>query len=66
MYVSFDDVGNVSSLLRRYRLVKRDKPFRWIGAVHEYLEVSGHLFESDVAVSHLPLYHDHERNISIL
>ena len=64
-HLSFDNEGNVSSLLRRYRLVKRDKQFRWIGAVHEYLEVGGHLFDSDVAVSHLPLQHDHQRNITI-
>ncbi|MET4561636.1 glycosyltransferase family 2 protein [Lysinibacillus parviboronicapiens] len=63
--LSFDDQGNVSSLLRRYRLVRRDKQFQWIGAVHEYLEVSGKLYDSDVAVSHLPLSHDHTRNISI-
>ena len=64
-YLSFDAEGKVNSLLRRYRLVKRDKQFKWIGAVHEYLEVSGHLYESDVAVSHLPLHHDHQRNITI-
>ncbi len=63
--LSFDDEGNVSSLLRRYRLVRREKQFQWIGAVHEYLEVSGTLHDSDVAVSHLPLSHDHTRNISI-
>ncbi|MFY0520355.1 glycosyltransferase [Lysinibacillus sp. UGB7] len=63
--LSFDDEGNVNSLLRRYRLVKRDKQFQWIGAVHEYLEVGGTLYDSDVAVSHLPLSHDHTRNISI-
>lgn len=63
--LSFDDEGNVSSLLKRYRLVRRDKQFQWIGAVHEYLEVDGILYDSDVAVSHLPLSHDHTRNISI-
>ena len=64
-HLSFDNEGNASSLLRRNRLVRREKQFRWIGAVHEYLEVSGNLFESDVAVSHLPLHHDHQRNITI-
>ncbi len=63
--LSFDNEGNVSSLLRRYRLVRRDKQFQWIGAVHEYLEVGGKLFDSNIAVSHLPLSHDHTRNINI-
>lgn len=63
--LSFDNEGNVSSLLRRYRLVKRDKQFQWIGAVHEYLEVGGKLLDSNIAVSHLPLSHDHTRNITI-
>jgi len=63
--LSFDNEGNVSSLLRRYRLVRRDKQFQWIGAVHEYLEVGGKLLDSNVAVSHLPLSHDHSRNINI-
>lgn len=64
-HLSFDDEGNVTSLLRRYRLVKKDEKFKWIGAVHEYIEVFGNLYESDVAVSHLPLSHDSERNIRI-
>ncbi|MGE7910703.1 glycosyltransferase [Lysinibacillus xylanilyticus] len=63
--LSFDNEGNVSSLLRRYRLVRRDKQFQWIGAVHEYLEVGGSLLDSNIAVSHLPLSHDHKRNINI-
>lgn len=63
--LSFDNEGNVSSLLRRYRLVRRDKQFQWIGAVHEYLEVGGKLLDSNIAVSHLPLSHDHSRNINI-
>ncbi len=64
-HLSFDEDGNVTSLLRRYRLVKNSRNFQWMGAVHEYLEVSGTLYESDVAVSHLPLHHDNQRNIAI-
>lgn len=64
-HLSFDPEGNVDAFIRRYRLVKRAKQFQWIGAVHEYLEVGGNLFDSDIAVSHLPLTHDHSRNITI-
>lgn len=63
--LAFDEEKNVTSSLRRYRLVKREKGFKWIGAVHEYLEVHGNLYESDVSVSHMPLSHDHHRNIRI-
>ena len=64
-HLSFDHEGNVTSLLRRYRLVKKENGFQWIGAVHEYLSVSGHLYDSDVAVTHSPLSHDKDRNIAI-
>ncbi|WP_254438342.1 glycosyltransferase [Paenibacillus sp. DCT19] len=50
--LSFTADGQVAYSLRRNRLVRRDRHFRWIGAVHEYLEVSGHLLHSDVAVTH--------------
>ncbi|HJF33359.1 MAG TPA: glycosyltransferase family 2 protein [Sporosarcina psychrophila] len=64
-HLSFDHEGNVTSLLKRYRLVKKANEFKWIGAVHEFLSVSGNLYDSDVAVTHSPLSHDSERNISI-
>ena len=63
--LTFDEGGNVISSLRRYRLVKREKEFKWIGNVHEYLEVYGDLYQSDVSVSHMPLSHDSERNLRI-
>lgn len=64
-HLSFDPEGNVGSLIKRFRLVKREKNFQWIGAVHEYLSVGGNLLDCDVAISHLPLSHDHNRNIEI-
>lgn len=64
-YLSFNDDGNIASLIRRNRLVKREKNFQWIGAVHEYLEVYGTILDSDIGVSHLPLSHDTHRNIEI-
>jgi glycosyltransferase involved in cell wall biosynthesis len=57
--------GIVSSRLRRNRLVKRAKGFKWIGAVHEYVEVYGNIVSSDVAVTHQPLEHDADRNLKI-
>ncbi|MEC0094298.1 tetratricopeptide repeat-containing glycosyltransferase family 2 protein [Paenibacillus macquariensis] len=63
--LGFDSFGNVTSSNRRNRLVKRSNHFRWIGAVHEYLEVSGNIFNSDVAVTHSSIHHDSDRNLNI-
>lgn len=63
--LGFDDEGNVSAILRRNRLANRLKNFHWIGEVHEYLAVHGNIYQSDIAVSHLPLTHDVNRNIGI-
>lgn len=64
-HLAFDEYGNVAFSLRRNRLVKRSNKFRWIGAVHEYLEVWGELYHSDVAVTHKSLRHDSDRNLRI-
>ncbi|MGG0643101.1 glycosyltransferase family 2 protein [Sporosarcina gallistercoris] len=63
--LSFDEEGQVASSLKRHRLVKKENNFVWIGAVHEYLAVSGNIFDSEVAVTHLPLNHDCNRNLRI-
>lgn len=64
-HLSFDEDGNVTWSLSRYRLVKKSCKFQWVGAVHEFLDISGHFYESDVAISHLPLAHDRKRNLGI-
>ncbi|MCZ8518563.1 MULTISPECIES: glycosyltransferase [Paenibacillus] len=53
--------------LRRNRLVKRSRQFRWIGCVHEYLEVSGTVLHSGIAVRHQPVERPgrSERNLAI-
>ncbi|GBF74544.1 glycosyl transferase [Paenibacillus sp. 598K] len=65
--LSTDEFGNVSFSLRRNRLVKRSRGFRWIGPVHEYLEVGGHIISSDIAVTHAPGAEDgdSDRNLRI-
>lgn len=63
--LGFDSYGNVTSSVRRNRLVKRSNQFRWIGAVHEYLEVRGNIINSDIAVTHSSIHHDSDRNLHI-
>ncbi len=66
-HLSEDEYGNVTFSMRRNRLVRRSMNFRWIGAVHEYLEVYGTIMSSDVAVTHLSAGdgHDSTRNLDI-
>jgi glycosyltransferase involved in cell wall biosynthesis len=64
--LAFDQFGAVTFSLRRNRLVKRSKNFQWIGAVHEYLEVSGHVLNSDICVTHKGTGRDDsDRNLKI-
>ncbi|SLK18189.1 Glycosyl transferase family 2 [Paenibacillus sp. RU5A] len=64
-HLSFTAEGKVAYSLRRNRLVRRDRNYRWIGAVHEYLEVAGHLLHSDVAVTHKKDKEYTDRNLKI-
>ncbi|MDD9269646.1 MULTISPECIES: glycosyltransferase [unclassified Paenibacillus] len=64
-HLAFDEFGELTTSLRRNRLVKRSNHFQWIGAVHEYLEVWGVIINSDIAVTHSSLHHDNDRNLRI-
>ncbi|KMY50348.1 tetratricopeptide repeat-containing glycosyltransferase family 2 protein [Peribacillus loiseleuriae] len=64
-HLASDEEQNITTSIRRNRLVKREKHFPWIGAVHEYLAVHGIIHDSDIAVTHLPLTHDTNRNLII-
>ncbi|SFE57346.1 Glycosyltransferase involved in cell wall bisynthesis [Paenibacillus catalpae] len=64
-HLSKDESGMVTNRLRRNRLVKRARQFRWIGAVHEYLEVYGAALASEIAVTHASTRHDSDRNLRI-
>mgnify|MGYP003815154603 CR=1 FL=1 len=51
--VDFDEYGNCRLSIRRVRLVKRSRRYRWEGAVHEDLVlVDPHLVSCDIAVVH--------------
>lgn len=63
--LTVDEYGNVTFRLKRNRLVKRSRNFKWIGAVHEYLAVWGNIIQSDIAVTHKSKEHDTNRNLRI-
>jgi Glycosyltransferases involved in cell wall biogenesis len=60
-----DEFGNVTLRYRRNRLVKREKNFKWYGDCHNYLEISGNIYNSEVAVTHKKLHHSVGRTVSI-
>ncbi|MFD2748767.1 glycosyltransferase [Paenibacillus yanchengensis] len=64
-HLSFDQDGKPTYSLRRNRLVKRENNFRWIGFVHEYLEVGGNIHHSDIAVTHHKEKQYTDRNLQI-
>ncbi|KLU63991.1 SPBc2 prophage-derived glycosyltransferase SunS [Desulfosporosinus acididurans] len=63
--LSFDEFGVVTYSFRRNRLVKRSSNFRWVGAVHEYIDVSGNILKSDICVTHTGTAEISERNLRI-
>ncbi|MZK50038.1 glycosyltransferase [Clostridium beijerinckii] len=63
--IGFDEYGNVTMSYRRNRLVKRENNFKWIGFVHEYLQVAGNIINSDIAITHKKLKQTPKRNLDI-
>lgn len=63
--LSRDEQGNTTYSLKRNRLAKREKSFKWIGRIHEYLEVYGNIIHSDVVVYHGKVKAHGNRNLEI-
>jgi len=63
--VAFDPLGEPTAVVKRDRLVKRSRQFRWHDPVHEYLAVEGHRIVSDIAICHSREHCDAERNLRI-
>lgn len=64
-HAGVDEFNNVTLKYRRNRLVKRARNFIWKGKCHNYLEVSGKILDSDIAITHLKEGHSNERNLQI-
>ncbi|WP_047980765.1 glycosyltransferase [Ornithinibacillus contaminans] len=60
-----DAFGNITLRYRRNRLIKRTRNFRWVGDVHNYLQVYGNVINSDVAITHKSTEHAVGRNLAI-
>lgn len=60
-----DEHGNTTCSLRRNRIVKRSKGYRWVGRVHEYLAVYGQYHHADIEVLHTKTAKHTDRNLRI-
>ncbi|MEH7348928.1 glycosyltransferase [Gottfriedia acidiceleris] len=64
-HLAFDENGNPSFSSVRNRIVKRERNFKWIGFVHEYLEVYGEIIQSDAEIIHQKDKEFSDRNLKI-
>lgn len=67
-HTAFDANGNVMTSTKRMRLVKRSKPFKWEGIVHETLACKEKYkyLNSDICVTHMKNMEDmSNRNLAI-
>ncbi|MGL5717247.1 MAG: tetratricopeptide repeat-containing glycosyltransferase, partial [Paraclostridium sp.] len=63
--LSEDTNGNEGFVLKRNRIVKRSNGFKWIGFIHEYLEVYGNIYYSDISIHHKKDKEYTDRNLRI-
>lgn len=60
-----DSYGCATVTLKRNRLVKRSDNFKWVGRIHEYIEVSGKTVSSDIVINHYRTKSNGNRNLKI-
>lgn len=63
--LSVNKNGEATSSLKRNRLVKASNNFKWVGKVHEYLDVKGNVIHSDISIIHKKEKEYTDRNLKI-
>lgn len=63
--LSRDGKGHTTFSLRRNRIIKASKGFKWIGRIHEYLEVSGNIRHEEIYIHHDKHKFHTDRNLTI-
>ncbi|WP_286184260.1 glycosyltransferase family 2 protein [Clostridium sp. CCUG 7971] len=63
--LSVNKNGEITSSLKRNRLVKASNNFKWVGKVHEYLDVRGNIIHSDINIIHKKEKEYTNRNLKI-
>lgn len=62
---AFNAEGKPSLVFRRERLVKRNRNFKWIGFIHEYISTNGIMENADIYVTHTRVHGEADRNLNI-
>ena len=68
VYMRYDTLGadgTVALTHFRERLVRRACGFKWVGAVHEYLDLSGNVVTADICIRHHHINRGSDRNLRI-
>lgn len=61
-----DETGKPALIFRRERLVRRDRSFRWVGFIHEYIGGErSEQFDADITVTHKRVHGNPDRNLDI-
>ena len=63
--MNIDECNNPQITMVRNRIVKREDNFKWIGFVHEYIEASGNVYDSDICIIHDKIKPVSDRNLKI-
>lgn len=61
--MNIDECNNPQITMVRNRIVKREDNFKWIGFVHEYIEASGNVYDSDICIIHDKVKPVSDRNL---
>ena len=66
-YINLDENNNPQIIATRNRLVKRIKNYKWIGFVHEYIDIccEDNIYDSDICIIHDKLKCVDDRNLKI-
>lgn len=64
-HYAVDKENNPLFIFRRERLVRRDKGFKWVGFVHEYIEGAKQILDADIAVTHKRTHGESDRNLKL-
>lgn len=60
-----DENNNPKLVARRNRIIKNKQQLKWVGFIHEYIEVCGICFDSDISIIHDKKNNNSNRNLEI-
>ena len=63
--MNIDECGSSQITMVRNRIVKKDSNFKWVGFVHEYIEISGNVYNSEICILHDKVKTVSDRNLKI-